>query len=851
MIKMREWCRTAGSFFLAAVLLISALVVATGAAPAAGPQLAVKNGSGLRIESQGGTDYLLGWSLPPTGSFTAGNYLAALEAAPAGHEIMICHGTGSDSSQLASDDFVSTGDEIRLVNLDDDSIPSRLSVVILGDVLGTGTMDICQIDQLRGMVDVNAVETAYEHAADMNSDGRINNDDLLAATQILTANRGVSGQSTEKAPQSLTPQLTVEPSDTVKQGDQITIRMENAAFGAEALIDVDPTQLRYEGNSGLGTSSHVVLTAPGGSNDYSVSEYTYTVLAKPGTVIGFYLKNTVVRAGLDARQPMSVANDPWLTLVVDGDALAYSPEACPTVSGPETTFVGENISIQVVMPADATDSMARVTTSGLQFLSVEADGSAAAESTESSIDWRGGSRVLTYNYKVTAPAGDPVRFVLSDTVSYLTTYGAPVTGGQTSWSARVAAGTSNPMITLRKPVNGALSASFMETATKPTPTPAPTTTQGPAATPTPDDILEVLDVRAAADPAAKPSFSTAAGNVSFRTYAKGDYVCLTAQADEDYVLSNVTAVSGDYTLNYDRRDSRDGTGRFGVDGKFFVLSRQEDQAELRFTVPALDVVVTATYITKEEAAAQDAAGPSPSPSPSLTPTPSPSESASLSPSPSATASVSADPSGEPSTEPSETLSPSPSPSGDVSSEPSASASEEPTPTPTPSPSVPATRTPAPSHTPAPSYDIDVQEGSGLHVGHTTSGLPYVGGRGLMASREGTYVRDFMSLINGPVNGTLDVVTEDGREVGTSALASTGQVLEARSENGELLDHAYVVVKGDILGTGKASIAQLTAVADALIGHSTLTGVRKEAADMNENGTIDIGDLVTIAHMLVR
>ena len=59
----------------------------------------------------------------------------------------------------------------------------------------------------------------------------------------------------------------------------------------------------------------------------------------------------------------------------------------------------------------------------------------------------------------------------------------------------------------------------------------------------------------------------------------------------------------------------------------------------------------------------------------------------------------------------------------------------------------------------------------------------------------------------------------------------------------------MVVKGDVLGTGIANVAQMTTVAEAVLGTRTLTGLRKEAADMNGNNRIDIGDLVAMATIL--
>lgn len=819
---------------MSAVLLMSVLAVPVVASAPSGPMLEPNADSGLHVDPLGKTKIycLVGWTLPPTGGFTAGNFLDAMQPAPAGYERRIYHNTTLDNSELHGDDIVSTGDVMQLRSLADDRIVDSLTIVIRGDVLGIGEMNICQVDAVRDLIGTTDINTVYQWAADMNwdgqilGDGRINNDDLLAAAEILTALDGVNGETTTTvAPASMTPALTVLPDEEAEQGDLIRVRIDNNAFGTEALIDVDPTLLRYEGHVGLGTEDHLVLVPADMNTDYSYSEYTYTVLAKPGTTIPFTLTNVVVRASGQSTEPMSVEHDPWTTVQVGGNGLSFSPEACPEVTGPDAAYVGEELEIQVVVPADCTDFMARVSTTGLQFQEVSAPDGAADNCTASMIEWTGGSRVLTYKYKVTAYAGQPVKFVISDSIAYLTKYEASIAGGQTSWSARADAGLSYPMITLRQPANGSLQASLLPATSKPTPTPAPT-----SLVPAP-----VPSQSATAAPTAEPSFSTTGSDVSFRAYAKGRYVYLTAAAQSGYVLSSVTASSGGQTMTYNRKDLLSGTGRFGVDGRFFVLGKSATKAELRFTVPALDVVISANFITQAEADAQDEASPSPSPlespseSPSPSPSPSPSESPSASPSPSESPTPSPSPSESPSASPSpsETLTPSPSPSGTMT--------------------FPPTRTPSPTEPPI-SYNFDLS-GTGLHVAATSLGMPFISGSSLRATKEGTYVQDFLSMIEPPENGTLQVVTEDGRDVPISALVATGQVLEARSAGGTLLDHAYIVVKGDVIGNGVANVAQMTMVADAVLGRRTLTGLKKEAADMNENSRIDIGDLVSMAGIL--
>lgn len=98
---------------------------------------------------------------------------------------------------------------------------------------------------------------------------------------------------------------------------------------------------------------------------------------------------------------------------------------------------------------------------------------------------------------------------------------------------------------------------------------------------------------------------------------------------------------------------------------------------------------------------------------------------------------------------------------------------------------------------------------------------------------------------------MDVVTDEGENVPASQVIATGHVLEARHADGSLADHAYIVVAGDVQGTGIANIAQVTQIARALVGDILLEELPQMAADMNGNGRLDIGDLVKAAEKLTE
>lgn len=81
-----------------------------------------------------------------------------------------------------------------------------------------------------------------------------------------------------------------------------------------------------------------------------------------------------------------------------------------------------------------------------------------------------------------------------------------------------------------------------------------------------------------------------------------------------------------------------------------------------------------------------------------------------------------------------------------------------------------------------------------------------------------------------------------------ALVSTGQTLRVFDELDPsiVLAQAPVVVMGDVLGTGEASLSQLSRIAQAVAGTHPLEGIWADAADLDGSGAIGISDLVMAA-----
>lgn len=97
-------------------------------------------------------------------------------------------------------------------------------------------------------------------------------------------------------------------------------------------------------------------------------------------------------------------------------------------------------------------------------------------------------------------------------------------------------------------------------------------------------------------------------------------------------------------------------------------------------------------------------------------------------------------------------------------------------------------------------------------------------------------------------GALYVVNPQGNRVPPYDPVSTGDSVLWTDGYGN--DRSTeLVVKGDVLGSGTLSIAQLVRMAKALNGSWPLEGVYLIAADLNGSGGLDIADLVLEAQLL--
>lgn len=111
----------------------------------------------------------------------------------------------------------------------------------------------------------------------------------------------------------------------------------------------------------------------------------------------------------------------------------------------------------------------------------------------------------------------------------------------------------------------------------------------------------------------------------------------------------------------------------------------------------------------------------------------------------------------------------------------------------------------------------------------------------------TTVESLLSWVQDPgPNGTVQVLAPDGFAAAMDQQIATGMVVEATSEDDEVLQSTTVVVTGDVTGTGDMSLTQLARIASAFTGADPLSGPYALAADRNGDNELSLTDLVGFA-----
>lgn len=98
-------------------------------------------------------------------------------------------------------------------------------------------------------------------------------------------------------------------------------------------------------------------------------------------------------------------------------------------------------------------------------------------------------------------------------------------------------------------------------------------------------------------------------------------------------------------------------------------------------------------------------------------------------------------------------------------------------------------------------------------------------------------------------GLRGEISKNGEVLGADAAVSTGCELTLRDAAGTVVESRTVAVMGDVLGSGRITIAQLVAVARSLNGQQPLAGPYLAAADFTGTGQLSISDLVAEARLL--
>lgn len=125
--------------------------------------------------------------------------------------------------------------------------------------------------------------------------------------------------------------------------------------------------------------------------------------------------------------------------------------------------------------------------------------------------------------------------------------------------------------------------------------------------------------------------------------------------------------------------------------------------------------------------------------------------------------------------------------------------------------------------------------------------------GLTVTSRGTEAAIFLAALEAPAGYHLQLVTGDGMAVAEDAPVATGMRVElVRDLDPDEIPAALtVIVRGDVAGSGRLTIVQLTAMARAVNGQSPLDGAYLKAGDFNASGAIDVSDLVNEAKLLTK
>ena len=82
-----------------------------------------------------------------------------------------------------------------------------------------------------------------------------------------------------------------------------------------------------------------------------------------------------------------------------------------------------------------------------------------------------------------------------------------------------------------------------------------------------------------------------------------------------------------------------------------------------------------------------------------------------------------------------------------------------------------------------------------------------------------------------------------------ANVGTGCMIQLLNGDGTPFQTVLVVVPGDVMGTGVASIGSLVKMSGDIAGNASLDGAYLKAADINGDGKVSIGDVVKASKLI--
>lgn len=96
--------------------------------------------------------------------------------------------------------------------------------------------------------------------------------------------------------------------------------------------------------------------------------------------------------------------------------------------------------------------------------------------------------------------------------------------------------------------------------------------------------------------------------------------------------------------------------------------------------------------------------------------------------------------------------------------------------------------------------------------------------------------------------TVAIVDKNGNKLADDAVVGTGCMVKMLAADSSEADSLIIVVKGDVTGKGYASVTDMVQIANHITG-TALTGAYFEAANMNNDNTLSVTDMVQISGII--